>query len=108
MSFKTQIATDLDVFLDTDEFAQEITYAGGTVNAIVILDDLTPELGAASNQGLIYIKISDLSSAPSYRDSVVTDGATWKVFQDESDAAYYVSEGMYVVNIYKDERVRIR
>ena len=106
MSFSTQLTTDLDVFLNTAEYAKSITYAGEAINAIVILDDLTPALGPDSFQGKIYVKVSDLSSVPSYQDTVVIDGETWTVFRDQDDAAYYISEGMYIINIIKAERPR--
>jgi len=104
MSLSSEILSDLPVFTNTDEFGEEITFAGETVNATLVADDLTPNLGLNSNQGLLFVAASDLSSVPEYRDIVVISGVTWYAFQDESDRVYYEANGMYIINITNSER----
>ena len=37
----------------------------------------------------------------------IIDGTTWYVYQDADDPPYYVSEGMYVINVQTGERPRM-
>jgi len=106
MSFDTQIESDLDVFLNVDEFGETITYDGGEgISATVTTDDTTHELAPDAHQGRVYVKVSDFSSVPVYNKDVVReDGSTWKTYRDAEDNVYYESKGMYIINITKDER----
>jgi len=102
-----EILTDMPVFTNTDEFGKTITIGGETVEATVILDDPTPNLDLDSRQGQVLVAVADLSSAPTYRTVIVIAGETWLIFRDNKDQAYQVADGMYIIPIYKDERVQL-
>lgn len=82
MTLKTQITTDLDVFLNDDEYADEGTYTptvGAAVTGNVILDqDYDGSEGVGSYRYFAYAKASFLGSAKP-GDSVAIDGVTYKV-----------------------------
>jgi nitrogen regulatory protein PII len=81
MTLRAIIAADLDdVFFDVDEFAESITYNGTTIMAIVEYGKQRAK-DAIVFDAEILVKASDVP-IPTYRDTVVIDGVTFKVLQD--------------------------
>lgn len=85
-SFTDMITSDLDdVLLNTDEFAQEITYQGTTIKAIVHYGPRRikgKDQTIACDAWLEGVKVSDVAT-PTYRDTVVVGGVTYKVLIDD-------------------------
>lgn len=104
--FQDMISSDLDaVFLNTDEFAQEITYNDVTIKAIV---HYGPRKAAGKDTAISCdvwlegVKRSDVAT-PGYRDTVVIGSDTYKVMIDDSTQP----EGdgySWTINLRKGER----
>ena len=107
MSLRTQMIIDLSCIFNTDEHAENLTYNGESIVGIFELHDTTPGMGADARLGKLYVRMSDFASAPSYRDVIIraSDSVQFEVYKDENDREYYESEGVYIINIYEDERV---
>lgn len=79
MSFKDQMASDLDILLNTDEFGETIIYNGFTIVAII---DRLAQPGFNSNNVANYaevlVKKADVPSV-NYRDTVQFDECVWTV-----------------------------
>lgn len=79
MSFSTQLTSDLDAFFNTGEFAEAITYAGSSINAVVSYgENLDEQTGSAVAKATIFVKVSDVSN-PTYRDIVIINSTTYYV-----------------------------
>ncbi len=66
MTFKTDLTTDLDVFINADEFAVDVTYNAATIQGV--FDDefssaVEGEMGVESTVPQVTVKTSDVSSA---------------------------------------------
>lgn len=80
MTLRATIAADLDdVFFDVDEFAESITYNGASIQAVVEYGKQRVK-DAIVFDAEILVKVSDVPS-PTYRDTVVIGGTTFKVLQ---------------------------
>jgi len=87
MSFKEQIASDMAVFFNTDEFAETILYqAFGSriatdVSAIVLRDPYEESNGADGREIIRTARVLIRSDAvtPGLRDVLTFDGRTWTV-----------------------------
>jgi len=86
MTLKADILTDLDdVFFDSDEFAESVTYtpkggAASTITAIVIKDSPFQEpyvRGEETARCEIEVKASDVAS-PQYGDTFTIDSVVWE------------------------------
>lgn len=103
--FTDMIASDLDdVLLNTDEFAQEITYNGTTIKAIVEYGKQKAK-DSIMFDAMITVKASDVPS-PAYRDPVVIGSDTYRVYQDKE----FQSSGdgyVWQIPLYKGERAPI-
>lgn len=79
MTLKTNIGADLSAFFNEDEHAEEITYAGSTITAIVNHGE-KPASGAGSTvqKATLFVKVSDVA-APAYLDAVVINSDTFYV-----------------------------
>lgn len=86
-TFQTMITDDLDVILDTNEFAQAITYNGTSINAIVRYGEERESDASVSFDAVITVKVSDVAT-PTYRDTVVIGGVTFRVFQDANNQPF--------------------
>lgn len=104
MTLKSQIASDISTFMNTDEFAESVTYNSTAIQAVAILDDFKNSESPDAFKGLLYVASSSLASVPAYRDTVVIGSSTWTVFRDVNDNAYYESAGIYIINIFRKER----
>ena len=96
---KAQAVTDLAIQFDTDQFAEEVTYAEAVIDAIVSygknLDDAG---GSPMATGAVIVKVSDVAS-PSYRDAVLINTVTWYVRR-----IVYGDGNVWKLEIYRDER----
>ncbi|RLB89189.1 MAG: hypothetical protein DRH26_12110 [Deltaproteobacteria bacterium] len=105
-TFIDQLATDLAVFLNTDEFAQDVIYNDGngpvTIPAVVdfAADGVTP-----GDQASILVKKSDVSS-PDYRQTFTIDSVVWYVRPVSKDKDFVLSQDdqCYLLAISKNER----
>jgi hypothetical protein len=105
MAFSDMITTDLDVFFNTSEFAQSVTYAGATITAIVDYGKTFSHAGSVVNGAMLTVKVSDVA-APDYYDAITINGVSWKVFQEESTEIK--GDGhVWEIPIYRNERPMI-
>ena len=107
MSFATQKLADLSVQFNTDEFATSIVYNGTTIPAIVDYGDSSFKYGMETGrQATVTVKVSDVAS-PSYRDTVVIGGVTWRTFRDERTDLTREGDGVtWQIPLIRDERPR--
>jgi len=107
MSFASQILVDLSVFFNADEFADSVTYNGAALSAVFIPDEENRmQLKADASQAYLIVKVSDLASAPAYRDVIVINGNTWYAFRDTKDRAEII-DGVYMIPIIRGEKPRL-
>lgn len=108
MTLKTTIASDRSVFINSDEFAEEITIGADTVDAIVDLGVFRPGEGYSpdARMGTVWVSTDDLSTPPAYRTTVTIGSETWYIYRDMDSPVYTVEDGMYVFRITTDERMR--
>lgn len=100
------ITSDLDaVFLNTDEFAQEITYKGATIKAIVHYGprrNKNADRAISCDAWLEGVKVSDVPE-PAYRDTVIIGSETYKVMID--DTTQPEGDGYsWIIDLKKGER----
>ncbi|WP_054031018.1 head-tail joining protein [Desulfatitalea tepidiphila] len=72
----------LAVWFDTG-IAESITYNGSAIPGHISYSE--PGKAAYANHAVLTVRRSDVP-APAYRDTVVIDGATWRVYQDDGQA----------------------
>lgn len=104
--FQDMITSDLDaVFLNTDEFAQEITYEGATIKAIVHYGprrNKNIDRAISCDAWLEGVKVSDVAT-PAYRDTVVIGEDTYRVLID--DTTQPEGDGYsWIIDLKKGER----
>ncbi len=82
MNLTDATAAALSAWFDPG-YAESITYNGSAIRAHIAYG----ESGGASyaHHATLTVRRSDVP-APAYRDTVVIDGATWRVFQDDGQA----------------------
>jgi hypothetical protein len=104
MTLKTDITADLeDVFFNTDEFAESITYGTATIDAVVSYDVNLHEGGLATwAEGLIVVKKSDVPTFVQ-RTAVTIGSDAWKTKRELMTDAY-----TRTIEIEKDMRPRLR
>ena len=85
MTFKDQLEEDLDVFFNTEEFAETVAYTpsgeGGPMDipALVDFDENPEDMGAnVRSSGRITVKAADVP-APGYRDAFVRGGKIFTI-----------------------------
>ncbi len=85
MTFHDDVIADRDeIIFNTDEFAVSVTYNGTPIDAIFgEIRQGASGRGSVMEQGRLTVKTSDVAS-PTYRDTVIIAGVTWKVFRDET------------------------
>jgi hypothetical protein len=104
-TFKEQMAADLDVFFNLDEFAEMVSYSDGTNTTSVkgILDFGGTEFDKQASTGKITVKKSDVPS-PGYRHTFTIDGETWTVKADKSGLDISGEGLTWEIGIVKKER----
>ncbi len=78
MTLKNDIAADADVFYDTDEFGQSMTYNGTEIVGVIESGSERMENMVASPALQVRVRQVDVP-APAVDDRVVTDGRTYRV-----------------------------
>ena len=82
MTFKTQMAADLLDMLDTDVFADTVSYNSAPISAVVQVEDSLVVDGKhykMVERATAFVPASAVP-APAYRDTLVdADGTTWTV-----------------------------
>lgn len=97
MNLKEIIAADLDVFLNTDEFADEHTLGGKKIRLIIDSDTLngTPlphAEGVSLWRKVVYVSCSDLGYRPNEGGLLELDGQTYEVVNvDEQDGLFVIT-----------------
>lgn len=95
-SFKDFISNDLDTFVNTDEFAVDISIEGENVS--VVLDDETmierqlakPIEGALHKEELFfYLKVSALTFYPRPDNIVIFDKVHWRIVDVQEDMGLF-------------------
>lgn len=82
-------------------FAESVTYNGSVIQAHISYGGKNSPMG---DHATLTVKRSDVT-APSYRDTVVIDGLTWRVFQDEGQNVIIKGDALvWDVPIIKGER----
>jgi len=88
MSFKTQLTSDLAVFYNSEEFADEVTYtpsgeAGYSINIIIeVSDESLQDPASPQDEMIILVRESDVA-APNVRgDTLTIDSETWYVIEN--------------------------
>lgn len=85
MTLKTDMLADMSVFFNTDEFADDATYNGSGITAVLCSDsDGADSIGTTA---MLFVKKSDVL-APAYGDTIVISGNTWRVDQNKDGAGY--------------------
>jgi len=90
MTFKTDMAVDLDQFFNIGEFADEVTYNGAVIPAVFDFDCTAP--GAPADVALVNVRMSDVPD-PQYRDTFIRDGVTWRLYRDQTKGNVAVDMG---------------
>lgn len=104
MSFREQLDDDLDIFFDSNEFAQGIIYSGVSIQAIVDFNlDLNYSGSDVYEYAQITLRTKDISNKPKFGDAVSIDAQVYIVENIvESD------ENIQIVNCRRNESVRFR
>jgi hypothetical protein len=83
MSIKSQIIADNAIFLDLNAFAEQITYNGIKISAIVVIGDSSIKGDTFESKGrsaVGTIKVSSIDvPAPEIGDQVIINSTTWEV-----------------------------
>lgn len=105
MTLAADMITDMAVFMDSDDFAESITWAGGDAfDAVIIRGDDLANIDMASFSdvavdALAYVSFADVAAPVYHTDNIVTVDGTYRyIGKLESDAA------MFVAVLKKDER----
>lgn len=104
MTFKTEINTDVDVFVNFDEFAKTVTYtavgqSGSNIYAVVERNAIFQEpyvRGMLTALANIYVKKSDVSN-PQFGDVFEFDGEVWEL--DPSRGVFYEDDNLYHIGL---------
>jgi len=95
MSLKTQIIADTQIFLNTDEFAEQIIYNGASITAIIEIGETNTKGNSYSSdghsdQGFAEISVIDIPNPQEGDDIICENGKHWRVARIvESDIAMH-------------------
>lgn len=81
MTLKADILTDLDTFLNTDEFAVQVTYNSTTINGIFdifFVEDPQGETGVETKRAQVTVKSSDVVGI-AHDDTMIINSVTYNV-----------------------------
>lgn len=104
MSFKENIINDIDIFMNSEEFAEEGTYNGQPITLIPEIGEQPGKGNFYTNEGLaeiayFWVKVSDVKK-PKANDAIVHDGLTWRVAR-----IVETSDGMHLIEATRKEAV---
>lgn len=81
MNFKDQMAADMAVFMNTDEFADTVVYNGVEIPAVFdygSMPDRDSRGGSIADTGTLFVS-KEYVIQPVYRDEVIAEGRSWRV-----------------------------
>lgn len=105
-TFAEQMASDLDVLFDLDEFAETVTYSDGTTSSDVpAIVDYEPPAQNADAGIRIMVKKSDVA-APGYRHSFTIGGDVWYVAMDGSRPLIKGDSLVWSIDLVHGERTK--
>jgi hypothetical protein len=92
MSIKSQIIVDNAIFLDLDTFAEQITYEGKTISAVVVIGDSSIKGDTFENRGRASVGSISVSAIdvpdPQTGDEVIINSVKWEMSRIiDSDSA---------------------
>lgn len=107
MSLKNQIIADTAIYLNTDEFAEKITYNGTEITAVFELGETNTRGNQFSSDGQsdiasVWVSETDVPS-PVNDDEVINKGKTWRVSRILEDGG-----GMYRLELTGNESAFLR
>ena len=102
MSLKDQMLGDISNFLNANEFAEEITYNGTEITAVVEIGETDTKGNTFSNDGRsdiasVWVAETDVPN-PINGDEVTSKGKTWYVARVMEDGG-----GMYKLELIANE-----
>jgi len=98
-----QMAADLDILFNLDDFAQAVTYDNGTELSILAIVDREAIGGQNAEGASVTVKRSDVA-APSYRDKFTIGGEVWRVAMDGSRPLIKGDDHIWIIQVVKGER----
>jgi len=107
-TFIDQQATDLAVFLNTDEFAKDVLYNDGNgPAAITAAVDFAADGIKPGDQATILVKKSEVSS-PDYRQTFTIDGSVWYITPPSKDKDFILAQDelTFLLAISKNQRFK--
>jgi len=100
MAFSDLKTSALSLQFSTDYFADTVTYNGSEIPAVVdYMENPDEPPGTQHDRCEILVRSSDVAS-PAYRDTVVINSVTWRVFKPKSSG----DNEVHVIQLYRDER----
>jgi len=104
MTLKTQIASDLSIFFDTDEFAETISYTpmdDAARNITAIVDRTSPGQepyirGHDTATCEITVKASDMPT-PQLGDTFIFDDQDWEIDPSDGQGVIYEDDNILTV-----------
>ena len=109
MTLKAQVASDVaDVFLNTDDFAEAVTYAGTAISAIVDREPIIPQTMedgfAEVDWVVVHAAVSDVA-APARGDAVVITALSGVGTESYRVDSWEGDHGMWILRcVTLDER----
>ena len=109
MTLKTQIASDLSAFFNTDEFAEDISYTpsgGDAVSISAILEDMDPSIMAEAppaDSMVLHVPTADVSN-PQRGDTFTISSETWYLVENIGGGS---TEGMWKLLVSRSDKRRI-
>lgn len=106
--FQEQMLADMDVWFNSDEFAEAVVYNDG-ISPVSILGVV--DYGGATKQqataATITVKKTDVP-APEYRHTFTISGQVWTIKADKTGVDIEGDNYIWVIGIVRDERVSWR
>lgn len=110
MTLKADMLTDLDnVFFDTDEFVDSITYTpsgGDPVSITAMLEDMDPSIMDVAPPGdsmVLHVKYSDVAN-PQRGDTFTISSETWYLVKNLGGGSH---EGAWKLEVTRSDRRQI-
>jgi hypothetical protein len=108
-TFKEQMAADMAVFFNADEFAEAVTYTSvdygeKTINVVMVDEDESGQVPAAPGDTMIILaKYADIA-LPQRGDEFTIDGETWYFVENIGGGP---SEGVWHISVSRSARRKL-
>ena len=100
--FDDAVTAAMDVWFGTDMDPETVTYNGTDISGHVDYGGRSD--GENARTAVLEVKVSDVSD-PAYRDTVVINGVTWRVYRDQSQEVVIQGDGYtWKLPVTRDER----